>query len=210
MTSKSKLTLGAAALLFGTIAFGYFAQGVMGQTTSPTYGPNAGTVPIYPQMTQNWFFASPSGVDGSPVFRAITNADLASVSGLAFATGANSTLTSLTGLTTPLSVAQGGKGLGTTAAPSITSCGTTGTAATGSTSFHGTVTFGASGTPSACTASFATAFANYASCAISPANATAAGATILPYISAQSKTAFTITTAVAAGGAAFNYVCDGQ
>ena len=100
--------------------------------------------------------------------------------------------------------------LNTSGVPTLSSCGSTlnGTVATGSTNASGNITFGTI-TPTACTITFATAYPNYAFCTISAASAVAIAATTLPYISAQSKSAFTIT--IAAGAApSFNYNCVGQ
>lgn len=101
--------------------------------------------------------------------------------------------------------------LNTSSAPVLSSCGTGSPAATtGSTNQGGQFTVGG-GTQNACTITFANAYPNYAFCAISPANATAAGSTILPYVSASSKAAFTVTsTAASMAGAVFNYSCNGQ
>lgn len=98
----------------------------------------------------------------------------------------------------------------TSAVPVLSSCGSTtnGSVAAGSNNSSGNITFGTV-TPTACTITFATAYPAFAFCTFSAANAAAAAATTLPYISAQSKTAFTIT--IAAGTTpAFNYTCTGQ
>ena len=95
------------------------------------------------------------------------------------------------------------------AAPAASTCGTSPVVATGSTNQGGQVTTGTAN-PTACTVTFNAAYPNYAFCTISPANAAASGATVLPYVSASSKTAFTITMAVATNSAAFNYACNGN
>ena len=101
--------------------------------------------------------------------------------------------------------------LNTSGVPALSSCGTGSPAATtGSNNQAGQITVGG-GTQNTCTVTFANAYPNYAWCTISEANSTAAGATILPYISASSKTAFTITsTAASMAGAVFNYTCGGS
>jgi hypothetical protein len=101
--------------------------------------------------------------------------------------------------------------LGTTA-PGISSCGTGLPAlTTGSNNLAGQFITG-TGTPTACTITFATGapFANYAFCTISPANAAAEGIVGGEYISSSSKTAFTVTLAAGTSSAAFNYVCNGH
>jgi hypothetical protein len=97
------------------------------------------------------------------------------------------------------------------ALPTLSSCGTgSPVAATGSSAQGGQFTVGG-GTIATCTVTFSVAWPTYAFCTISPANAAAAGATILPYVSASSKTAFTVTsTAASMAGATFNYECNGN
>lgn len=99
--------------------------------------------------------------------------------------------------------------LNTSAVPVLSTCGSTtnGSVAAGSTNARGNITFGTVA-PTACTATFANAYPNYAFCTISAANAAAAASTTQAYISSSSKTAFTIT--IAAGTTpSFNYTCIG-
>lgn len=92
------------------------------------------------------------------------------------------------------------------ALPTISSCGTSPPAATtGSSNQGGQITFG-TGTPTACTATFASAFPNYAYCTVTPAS----NYTGTYYISAQSKTAFTITLGTGTDSVKFNYACNGN
>ena len=93
----------------------------------------------------------------------------------------------------------------TAAAPTASSCGTSPVVDTGSSNNAGKVTFGSATT--ACTLTFASAFANNAYCTVTPAAQPAAVANI-PYISAQSKTAFTISGGTAS--ASYYYTCGGN
>lgn len=89
-----------------------------------------------------------------------------------------------------------------TASPGLSTCGTSPSIATGSNDHAGIVTMG-SGSPTACTVTFATAYTNTPSVTITPTyNATA-------YISAISNTAFTITFSAGAATSGFNYHCIG-
>ena len=100
--------------------------------------------------------------------------------------------------------------LNTSAIPTLSTCGTgSPVASTGSSNQGGQFTIGG-GTITTCTVTFAVAYPNYAFCTIHPANAGAAAVTVLPYISASSKTAFTVTMAASTPGAVFNYSCQGQ
>ena len=90
------------------------------------------------------------------------------------------------------------------ASPSLSTCGTSPTVATGSSNNAGQFTTG-SATGTACTITFANAYPNYAFCTVSPASATAGN---LFYISASSKTSFTVTTTVSSQ--TYNYICIGN
>lgn len=90
------------------------------------------------------------------------------------------------------------------AAPTLSSCGTSPVIAAGSSNNNGQFTTG-SATGTACTITFATAFPTYAYCTVSRASATA-GSTF--YISASSRTAFTVTTTVSSQ--TYNYTCMGN
>lgn len=84
--------------------------------------------------------------------------------------------------------------------PALSLCGTNPAIATGSSDFAGVVTLG-TGSPTACTVTFQSAFANTPACSVtSLGNATT-------YISAQSASAFTVTGSATFTG--FNYVCVG-
>lgn len=97
--------------------------------------------------------------------------------------------------------------LNTSAVPAASSCGTSPTVATGSSNQGGQFTTGTA-TPSACTITFATAYPNFAFCSVHQANAAAIATTV--YVSASSKTAFTVTLGAGTSSAAFNYACNGN
>ena len=95
--------------------------------------------------------------------------------------------------------------------PAISSCGTgTPVVITGSNNRSGQFTLG-TGTPSACTITFdnGAAFANYAFCTISAASSSAAAITGGNWLSAQSKSAFTLTLGAGVSSATFAYNCQG-
>ena len=98
---------------------------------------------------------------------------------------------------------------GSGSVPTISACGTSPSVTANSTKMSGAFTTG-TGSPTACTITFDVAYPSFASCTISPANAVASGATLLPYISAQSNSAFTVTFAVAANSAKYAYQCGGK
>jgi hypothetical protein len=89
--------------------------------------------------------------------------------------------------------------------PTLSSCGGSPAIDSGSSSNSGKITFGSATT--ACTLTFASAFANNAFCTVTPGAQPAAVANI-PYISAQSKTAFTISGGTAS--AVYYYNCGGN
>lgn len=90
--------------------------------------------------------------------------------------------------------------------PTISACGTTPPAATaGSSNNAGQFTLG-TGTPTACTVTFNSAYPTYAYCTVSPAS----NYTGTYYISAQSRTAFTVTLGTGTSSAVFNYTCFGN
>jgi hypothetical protein len=90
--------------------------------------------------------------------------------------------------------------------PVITTCGTGTPAMTaGSSANAGQVTLG-TGSPTACTLTFAAAFANVAFCTFTPAS----NYTGTYYVSAQSKSAMTLTLGTGTSGAVFNYTCGGN
>lgn len=93
----------------------------------------------------------------------------------------------------------------TISVPTASTCGTSPAVDAGSSNHAGKVTFGSATT--ACTLTFASAFANNAYCTVTPAAQPAAVANI-PYISAQSKTAFTISGGTAS--ASYYYTCGGN
>lgn len=95
---------------------------------------------------------------------------------------------------------------GVASLPTISSCGTSPpAAAAGSTSNGGQFTLG-TGSPSACTITFAQAFSNYAYCTATPASSY----TGTYYVSASSKTAFTVTLSAGTSNVVFNYSCTGS
>lgn len=91
------------------------------------------------------------------------------------------------------------------AVPTATTCGTSPTVDAGSSNHGGKITFGSATT--ACTLTFASAFPTNAYCTVTPLAQPAAVANI-PYISAQSRTAFTISGGTAS--AAYQYNCQGN
>lgn len=93
----------------------------------------------------------------------------------------------------------------TVSVPTTSTCGTSPSVDAGSSNHAGKVTFGSATT--ACTLTFASAYATNAFCTITPAAQPAAVANI-PYISAQSKTAFTISGGTAS--ASYYYTCGGN
>lgn len=95
------------------------------------------------------------------------------------------------------------------AVPTVSSCGTSPSVNAGSANSSGQFTTG-TGTPAACTVTFSTAWPNNAFCTVSPANAAAAAITGGYYISASSRTAFTVTLGTGTSSAAFNYSCSGH
>lgn len=93
----------------------------------------------------------------------------------------------------------------TISVPTASACGTSPAVDAGSSNHAGKITFGSATT--ACTLTFASAFANNAFCTVTPGAQPAAVANI-PYISAQSKTAFTISGGTAS--AVYYYTCGGN
>ena len=89
--------------------------------------------------------------------------------------------------------------------PTASSCGTSPVVDGGSGNQGGKITFGSATT--ACTLTFATAFPTNAYCTVTPMAQPAAVGSI-PYISAQSRTAFTISGGVAS--ASYQYTCQGN
>lgn len=99
--------------------------------------------------------------------------------------------------------------VGTGSSPTIASgacgTGTNGTLAAGSRSNAGTVQIGAVAATT-CTIAFATAMTTAPVCVITPADAAGVGATVLPYISANTTGGFVIT-GTALANVNFNYIC---
>lgn len=95
-----------------------------------------------------------------------------------------------------------------TALPAISACGTSPpAAAAGSSNNSGQFTTG-TGTPSACTVTFANAFPSNAFCTVVPANGAAGGITVR--ISSSSAAAFSVTLSSGTDSAAYNYQCIGN
>ncbi|MDD4617460.1 MAG: hypothetical protein PHW76_10235, partial [Alphaproteobacteria bacterium] len=94
--------------------------------------------------------------------------------------------------------------LNSSSAPTLSSCGTSPSVATGSSNGAGQITMGTSAT--ACTVTFANAYPTYAFCTVSPVSSY----TGTYYVSAQSKSAFTLTFGTSVSSAKFNYVCGGN
>ncbi len=95
--------------------------------------------------------------------------------------------------------------LNSSAVPTLSSCGTTPTATAGSNNNSGQITLG-TGTPTGCAVTFANAFPNNAYCTVTPAS----NYTGTYYISAQSKSAFTVTMGTGTASVKFNYTCGGN
>ena len=95
--------------------------------------------------------------------------------------------------------------LSTVAAPAQTSCGTDSSVDAGSTAQAGKFTIGTGAT--ACTLTFSVAYPTNAYCTVTPVAQPAAVANI-PYISAQSRTAFTMSGGTAS--ASYYYSCGGN
>lgn len=93
----------------------------------------------------------------------------------------------------------------TISVPAASSCGTSPVVDAGSSAHAGKITFGSATT--VCTLTFASAFDNNAYCTVTPLAQPAAVANI-PYISAQSKTTFTISGGTASS--AYQYTCGGN
>lgn len=92
-------------------------------------------------------------------------------------------------------------------APAASTCGTSPAVTSGSSDNFGSFTTG-TGTPTACTLTFASAYPANAFCVVTAANAAAVGTTV--YVSAQSKTAFTITLGAGTDSAKYAYHCGGN
>jgi hypothetical protein len=93
--------------------------------------------------------------------------------------------------------------------PSATSCGTSPSIASGSNAQGGQFTLG-TGTPTACTITFATPFPNNSYCTLTPASSGGAAISGGYYISAESATAFTLTLGTGTSSLVFNYSCTGN
>jgi len=162
--------------------------GALGASTITSSGAAGGLVVTSRSGSGNGFqWYNASGAD----IRLSNGADLVTMDGSGnITTGAN--VTNLHNYTT-ISV------------PTPSACGTSPSVDAGSTNHAGKVTFGSATT--ACTLTFASAYATNAFCTITPAAQPAAVANI-PYISAQSKTAFTISGGTAS--ASYYYTCGGN
>jgi hypothetical protein len=96
--------------------------------------------------------------------------------------------------------------LNSSAVPTISTCGTSPpVATTGSNNNSGQFTLG-TGATATCTLTFANAFPNNAFCAVTPASSY----TGTYYVSAQSKSAFTVTLGTGTPSVKFNYTCGGN
>jgi len=91
--------------------------------------------------------------------------------------------------------------------PAVSACGTSPAVAANSNNASGGFTTG-TGTPTACTITFANAYPTAAFCTVSPVNAAAVGTSVR--ISAQSASAFTITLGAGTDSAQYQYVCGGK
>ena len=93
--------------------------------------------------------------------------------------------------------------------PTLSTCGTSPTVAAGSRSNGGQFTLGTA-SPTACTVTFGSPFTTSAFCTVTPASSGGAAITGGYYLSAQSKTAFTLTIGTGTNSLAFNYNCEGN
>ena len=93
------------------------------------------------------------------------------------------------------------------AVPVASTCGTTPVVDANSTNISGNFTTG-TGSPTACTLTFANAYPTAASCVVTAANAAAVGTTVR--VSAPAAASFTITLGAGTSSASFNYVCLGK
>lgn len=97
--------------------------------------------------------------------------------------------------------------LSNSAAPTLTSCGTSPSIDSDSTDSAGSFTLGTGG-PAGCTVVFSANYPTAAFCTVSPANATAIGTTM--YISSQTISGFIIVLGAGTSGAKFQYTCMGK
>lgn len=95
------------------------------------------------------------------------------------------------------------------AVPAASSCGTSPAVTAGSSNNAGQFTLG-TGTPTACTITFATAYATKAFCTVTPASSGGAAISGGYYLSAQSKSAFTLTIGTGTDSLVWNYTCVGN
>lgn len=95
----------------------------------------------------------------------------------------------------------------TSSAPTLSSCGTSPSVTAGSTNSGGQFTTG-TGSPTACTVTFANIYPTTAFCTITPANAAAFG--ITAWMSGVFRDVFTITLSAGTNNAAYNYTCSGN
>ena len=199
----NKTTIPLALGAFAVVAFIGLAM------AQGPYGRYEGSIPQYPNQTMNEVFASPDGVDGSPVFRAIVAGDLPA--GLINAVAQAKNLF-YAGPASGGNAAPGFRAMSSldfpAAAGNVLPTSTTGALTTGSTNYSGVVTGASAGGTTSTDVIFAGGgFANYAFCTVTAASSGAKG--LAPYISASAKTGFTITY-TAGASAAWNYVCQGS
>ncbi len=96
--------------------------------------------------------------------------------------------------------------LNSSAAPTISACGTSPpAAAAGSNNNSGQLTLG-TGSPTACTVTFANAFPSHAFCTLTAASSYTGSF----YISSQTNAAFTVTLGTGTSSVKFNYTCGGN
>lgn len=140
--------------------------------------------------------ASPT-LTGTPAIGAATGTSLVTTGAVTAGTAlaAGTSVTAVTHL------------LNSSAVPAASSCGTSPAITASSTNQGGQFTTG-TGTPSACTITFANAFPTAAFCTVTPVNAAAVGVTAR--ISASSASAFTATLGSGTDTATYNYHCMGK
>lgn len=93
--------------------------------------------------------------------------------------------------------------------PTLSTCGTSPSVSAGSSSNGGQFTLGTA-SPTACTVTFASPFATQAYCTVTPASSGGAAITGGYYLSAMSKTAFTLTIGTGTNSLVFDYNCEGN
>lgn len=95
------------------------------------------------------------------------------------------------------------------AAPALSTCGSSPVIGASSTNMAGAFTMG-TGSPTACTVTFATPYPSTAACAISAASTGTASISGGYSVTTQDNSHFIVTLGTGTSGAVFNYVCNGK